>query len=113
MIMSFLDTLKNIGEAILELLFEAGKSFFEAAIKNVVEQGGKALLESATRAVTAANAMDGDGDAKFDAAFDSVKNDMVKEGLSVAKSTINVAIEAAYQNLKADLEALNSQPDPQ
>lgn len=68
----------------------------------LMTQGGRILAQAAMTAVTAVavSMQDQDGAAKRKAAFEMIQADLAKQGVSLAASLINAAIEAAVLKMK-------------
>lgn len=88
--------LLNIGEVLLSTVF----SFVAAGAKRIAEQGGDLLVDSVREAVVAQENTEGDGLTKLKAAKEAAEDKLQAEGLEVAESTLNFAIEAAVAELK-------------
>lgn len=94
--------LKDLGEVILASMF----SFAAAGARRMAEEGGELLIQVVQDAVNAADASEEDGLAKYKAAKEAAEDKLQAEGLNVATSTLNFAIEAAVANLKEGVAEL-------
>ena len=75
-------------------------SFLLPIIKIFLSKIGPVLANAAMAAVTTLATTDMSNPEKQSAAFDMIVKDLTKQGISIGVSTINLAIEAAVQNLK-------------
>lgn len=77
--------------------------FLKPFVMQMLSDSGRVLARSALQAVTAVarNMLGADNDAKRQAAFDMILQDMKTAGIDIATSTINAALEAAVVKLKA------------
>ena len=85
----------------LRLLWTMFSAFFSPALTAIADNGGKWLETVAHAAVLAADATEGDGDAKRQAAFKTIENAFKQAGKVVIPWVINLAIELAVAKLKA------------
>lgn len=77
-------------------------TFIKPFVKQLLTDSGKILARSAMTAVTAVavSMTDADGSEKRKAAFDIILDDLKSQGIELATSTINAALEAAVVKLK-------------
>jgi hypothetical protein len=72
-------------------------SFLAPFIRQMMTQAGVILAQTALSAVATVelSMMGEDGASKRAAAFDKIKSELITQGVSIATSTINAALEAA------------------
>jgi len=89
---------------IITLFFSSLWVFLRPFILQLLTEGGILLAKYAMEAVTkvASTMSEADGAAKRDEAFKIIADQLAKEGVQIATSTINAAIEAAVVKLKDD-----------
>lgn len=77
------------------------KKFLAPIIKLFMSRAGRILAKAAFAAVAAVQASmaEADGSEKREAAFNAIKKELMAEGIDLAASSINLAIEAALQSL--------------
>lgn len=87
----------------IQAFFSAVEDFCFPFVKQFMTAAGPAILAAAEQAVIAlaANTIMPNTEKK-DAAFQQITDELKKQGIAAATSTINSAIEAALAKLKAD-----------
>ena len=86
----------------MKFILSQAWDFLAPFIRQMMTAAGPILMNAALTAVTqtTASMQTADGAAKRAAAFDMIKDDLEQQGLALATSTINAAIEAAVLKLK-------------
>ena len=85
----------------LKFILSEASAFLLPFIKILLAQGGRLLMAAALEGVQAASTMKGaSGPEKRNAAFEIVKAKLVSQGVEMAASVINSAIEAAVLKIK-------------
>jgi hypothetical protein len=95
--MSFFDTVL----AKLKEVFSEVATFCEPFLKQFATEAGPVVLAAAEQAVTALAAQEMPGAQKQSVAFSQITANLEQQGITVAASVVNSAIEAAVANLKA------------
>ena len=78
--------------------------FLAPFIRQMMTEAGPILARAALDAVAsvATSMQSADGSAKRAAAFDQIKDSLARQGIALATSTINMAIEAAVVKIKGE-----------
>lgn len=100
--------LEQIGQALLASLF----SFAAAGVQAMANEGGDLLKDVVIKAVGAAQDHASEGVDKYKYAFDAATAELTSQGVTVATSVLNFAIEAAVQNLKAEMANIDATQNP-
>ncbi len=95
--MSFFDTVWSK----MKVIFSEIATFCEPFLKQFETQVGPLVLAAAEKAVAALAASEMPGTQKQSAAFSQITDNLKQQGITVAASVVNSAIEAAVANLKA------------
>jgi hypothetical protein len=88
----------------LKEVFSEVATFCEPFLKQFATDIGPVVLSAAEQAVTALAAQEMPGAQKQSAAFSQITTNLEQQGITVAASVINSAIEAAVANLKASAQ---------
>lgn len=88
----------------IKFLLSGVWEFLRPLVAIFMTQAGRILADEALKVVAAVAASMGsaDGDAKRQAAFDQLGENLKGRGIELGASTLYLAIETAYQKFKAD-----------
>jgi hypothetical protein len=102
--MSFFDTVWSK----MKVIFSEIATFCEPFLKQFETQVGPVVLAAAEQAVVALAAQEMPGAQKQSQAFSQITTNLEQQGITVAASVVNSAIEAAVANLKAQPQSATS-----